>query len=116
MNAKVSSIVIQGSWHCPPASSEAMVHFQFGLPQTAFADEDSVQWMISTSRIITCSSAWNEVRVKREEVGWWKLIWHHTSIPKNSFICSLATLNRLSTWERLLKWRYDEVYVFSVET
>ena len=117
LNAKVSSILKQGSWHFPPASSEAKVHFQSGLPQIAFADEDSAQWMISTSRRFTCSSAWNEIRVKHEEVDWWKLIWPHTSIPKNSFICWLATINRLSTRERLVKWRYDgEFNVFSVET
>lgn len=47
---------------------------------------DLVQWVISMSGAYTYSSAWNEIRVKDEEVISWKLIWHNPFIPKYSYL------------------------------
>ena len=47
---------------------------------------DLVQWVISLSGAYTCSFAWNEIRVKHEEVISWKLIWHNPFIPKYSHL------------------------------
>ena len=47
---------------------------------------DLVQWVIPLSGAYTCSFAWNEIRVKHEEVISWKLIWHNPFIPKYSHL------------------------------
>jgi len=48
------------------------------------------------------SKAYEELRARRPEVWWFGVVWPAHNAPKHSFILWLATLGRLSTYDRLL--------------
>lgn len=67
-----------------------------------------------------CAATWEELRVKRLEVTWWKLFWFNIPIPGHAFIGWLAKIKKeiyknkkLPTKERMLQWRFtgDSNYV-----
>ncbi|KAJ0969747.1 hypothetical protein J5N97_022624 [Dioscorea zingiberensis] len=41
---------------------------------------------------------------QEHKVGWSKLVWSRSNLPKHSFIFWLALLNRLQTRDKLCKW------------
>jgi hypothetical protein len=52
------------------------------------------------------SNTWEVLRVKREQVEWWKLVWFPLAIPKQAFILWLVMKERLVTRDKLLSWGY----------
>lgn len=49
-------------------------------------------------------ATWDLLRVKKQKVYWKEAVWFQHSTPKFSFCAWLATLNRLSTGDRIVKW------------
>ncbi|KAI8528313.1 hypothetical protein RHMOL_Rhmol12G0140600 [Rhododendron molle] len=66
--------------------------------------EDSVIWTLSTAGTYFTKSAWEALRSKAPDVGWWPMVWYKKHVPRWSFILWLAILGRLSTKDRLHKW------------
>ncbi|KAB1205646.1 hypothetical protein CJ030_MR7G017818 [Morella rubra] len=63
---------------------------------------DSIKWKYNSSGLFSIKSAYEELREKRPEVPWHRLVWDRGGIPKYSFILWLAVKNHLTTQDKLL--------------
>ncbi|XP_048620298.1 uncharacterized protein LOC106436937 [Brassica napus] len=50
------------------------------------------------------SKIWDRLRLKRNKVGWYRVVWFLQGVPRYSFITWLAIKNRLSTGDRMRQW------------
>jgi hypothetical protein len=64
----------------------------------SFGDKDILHWSAHT---------WDAIRVKRQIVDWWSLVWFPSSIPKQAFVTWLAMRDALSTSKKLLGWGFQ---------
>ncbi|XP_074364603.1 uncharacterized protein LOC141705609 [Apium graveolens] len=76
---------------------------------------DKVGWLSKTRKIrnFSVSQVWNDLRLSRDKVLWWSLIWFPKSIPKHSFMLWLAIRKRLLTQDRLQSWQIQNRAVCS---
>lgn len=69
--------------------------------------KDAVLWKFGDDDYhdsFSTSKTWEQIRNKREPVGWSKVIWFTLGVPRFSFITWLAVKNRLSTGDRMRSW------------
>ncbi|XP_059430260.1 uncharacterized protein LOC132163900 [Corylus avellana] len=97
VEAKLSSVILNGEWHWRPARSDALVEIQARLPEIRFAPYDNPLWTASRKGIYVSSETWELLREKKEEIAWWKLVWFSYAIPKHAFILWLTIQDRLVT-------------------
>ena len=57
--------------------------------------------------IFSCKSSWEALRYRSYEVDWDKLVWDAAIMPKHAFIFWLAIQDRLSAFDRLVKWGWQ---------
>lgn len=50
------------------------------------------------------SKTWDQSRMRKEVVGWSKVVWFPQGVPRLSFITWLAVKNMLSTGDRMRSW------------
>lgn len=50
------------------------------------------------------SKTWDQLRLKRNKVGWYRVVWFPQGVPRYFFITWLAIKNRLSTGDRMRHW------------
>jgi hypothetical protein len=97
LDAKLSSVILNGEWVWRPARSDALVEIQTKLPEISFGSHDRPFWTASKTRAYVSSETWELLREKKAEIEWWKLVWFPHAIPKHAFILWLAMQNRLIT-------------------
>lgn len=56
-----------------------------------------MSWLPSKYRVYNTSATWNQIRTHHPKMEWSKLISFKGSMPKHSFMCWLAILDRLAT-------------------
>ncbi|GAB2270673.1 hypothetical protein Dimus_038873 [Dionaea muscipula] len=100
--ARVASIIHEGSWRWPIVRSIDLIELSVGLTPDVSPKPglpDSVRWVLDRSG---SSSLWQAVRPCVAEVEWHSVVWFPGQIPQFGFITWLAILGRLSTGDRLL--------------
>jgi hypothetical protein len=50
---------------------------------------------------------WEQLRTKDPVVGWYKIVWFSSAIPRHSFILWLVLRDALSTKERMCMWSFE---------
>lgn len=65
---------------------------------------DNILWKPRKDDNFSVASACSAMLQQRQKVGWSKLVWFRSNLPKHSFILWLAFLDRLHTRDRLCKW------------
>ncbi|GKV46850.1 hypothetical protein SLEP1_g53811 [Rubroshorea leprosula] len=106
-HAKLAVVVNGNYWKWPPARSPQLLDIQIALCGRLYPKEgekDSMVWIPSASSSFKAGKTWHWIRNKQARVPWHKLVWFPQSIPKHSFICWLAMLDRLTTRARQKKW------------
>ncbi|XP_059446512.1 uncharacterized protein LOC132178068 [Corylus avellana] len=106
LEAKLSSVILNGDWFWRRARSEALVEIQARLHEIRFGPYDKPVWTVSRGGSYVSSETWDFLREKKVEVSWWKMVWFPNAIPKHAFILWLAVQDRLLTGDRLMKWGY----------
>lgn len=74
--------------------------------------EDSVFWKRENDDFregFSSSQTWNLNMTQAPKVSWFKAIWFKEATFKFSFLTWLAVHNRLSTWDRILRWNPQAV-------
>lgn len=104
LDAKLSSVLIDGQWHWLPARSEQLVDIQSNLCLVDIGERDQPRWVISKDGKFSCSATWDAIRDKYDLVDWFQLVWFPLAVPKHSFLSWLAIKNALITGERMLRW------------
>lgn len=95
LSAKLSSVIRNSLQDLPPARS-SMLHIHASLCQILPSTLPySFVWTSSKCGSFHLGSTWN--RSPRPNVTWFSLIQFKDMIPRHSFICWLAVLDRLST-------------------
>ncbi|KAF2570041.1 hypothetical protein F2Q70_00002983 [Brassica cretica] len=79
---------------------------------------DTVLWKHSEDNYKThfsSSKTWDQVRERRDKVGWSKSVWFPQEVARYSFIVWLAVKNRLSTGDRMRAWGIQQGCVMCEE-
>jgi hypothetical protein len=105
--ARLSSVLVNGSWCWRPARSDALVDIQSRLPEIVFSVSDKPIWTASKKGSYVSSDTWETLRCRHPEVEWWSLVWFAYAIPKQAFILWLVMRDSLTTGERLAKWGFS---------
>ena len=78
------------------------IHIPLNAPNCSNA-EDKILWLPKQQQTYTIKSAWEATRSRAHKVPWRKLIWFKEAIPRFAFTMWLVTLNKLPTFDRLLR-------------
>jgi hypothetical protein len=84
LRSKLEVAIKNGEWSWPTTRSDALVEIQSKLFEVELGDTDSAVWNAKHGQY-TCADAWDKLREVCSTVGWWKLVWFPSSIPKHSF-------------------------------
>jgi hypothetical protein len=106
VEAKLASVIHNGDWLWRPTRSKALMEIQAKLYEISLGSMDKPIWTISKKGYCVSSDTWKVLKVKREQVEWWKLVWFPLAIPKQAFILWLVMKERLVTGDKLLSWGY----------
>ena len=90
VEAKLSSVIHNRDWFQRPARSEVLVEIQAKLSEINLGSIDKPSWTTIKNGYYVSSDTWEVLRVKREQVEWWKLVWFPLAIPKQAFILWLV--------------------------
>ncbi|OWM90669.1 hypothetical protein CDL15_Pgr020974 [Punica granatum] len=60
--------------------------------------------LLNGRSLFVLAEMWKDICPSRSRVEWHKLIWFFGHVPRASFICWLALLDRLTTTDMLKKW------------
>jgi hypothetical protein len=82
-----------------------LIEVQSKLFEVELGDTDLAVWNAKNGQY-KCVDAWDKLREVCPAVGWWKLVWFPTSIPKHSFFIWLIFWNALVTKEKMCGWGY----------
>lgn len=101
---------LNGEWRLPAARSEEAETLQVVLstmqPPSDSRGKDGFLWCSrqrSFKHKFSSKTTWNFIREPAPLVSWSKLVWFK-HIPRCSFVCWMAMLNRLPTKDRLISW------------
>ncbi|KAF5196086.1 hypothetical protein FRX31_014323 [Thalictrum thalictroides] len=74
-------------------------------------EKDQIVWSPHPKGIFSISTAYAALRRRNTKVDWTRVVWHKTSIPRQSFTTWLAVMGKLDTQDRLLSWGVLKVSV-----
>ena len=109
-DARVSSIIRNGSWAWPVANSPDLIVLKNSIPNQMTPHQecgDRVIWTLHPGGWFSVSSAWRAFNAHRPPVPWHPLVWFGDSLPRASFILWLAIRGRLGTHDRLFNLSPD---------
>lgn len=89
-------------WPSPVPNSLATLN-QIPLPAITQSD-DSIEWLLHSSKVFTLKSAWNNIREKRDQLPSHNILWKSPTVPRCAFISWLAVKGRLPTLDKLQQW------------
>lgn len=107
LNAKVSSLIRNGTWKWPRGCSRITQEIKDNTPEgflPVVTEDDSMIWSPSNSGIFTMKSAWAAIRSTTAVQEWCKVVWFSKHVPCWAFILWLAMQSKMNTRDRLLKW------------
>ncbi|KAJ7009375.1 hypothetical protein NC653_000139 [Populus alba x Populus x berolinensis] len=104
-NAKVADIISEGRWAFPEGHADLLplwnsINF---LPQDHLPDH--YIWRGHPSGQFNINTAWELIRESRPSNTFYHLIWFPGHVPRHAFILWIASLERLSTMDRLQSFR-----------
>ena len=103
INAKLSSVILDKALNWSYVRCDDLVTILCNLSWIAIGECDKAVWIPSKSGTFCASSAWDQIRLRRLTIDWWKIVWSK-GIPRHAFITWLALRDRLSTNERIVSW------------
>lgn len=106
LEARLSTIIKDGEWYWPYTRSSNLVEIQSRIPEVDLGGSDQPIWKSSTGSY-SCAATWEQLRVKKPIVEWWKLVWFSLSIPRHSFFLWLVFRDAIVTKERMCRWGYS---------
>ncbi|XP_059436288.1 uncharacterized protein LOC132169238 [Corylus avellana] len=75
VEAKLSSVILNGDWFWRPARFEVLVEIQARLHEISFGPYDKPLWTVSRKDAYVSSETWDFLREKKDEAVRWKLVW-----------------------------------------
>ncbi|GJR49738.1 sodium/hydrogen exchanger 6 [Tanacetum coccineum] len=77
-----------------------------GKAKVSWDDIDTLHWKLHDGTLSSFSvrNAWHTVRVRGNEVDWFKLVWSTYSIPRHAIHMWLVMRKRLLTQDRMRQW------------
>ncbi|KAF8398863.1 hypothetical protein HHK36_014727 [Tetracentron sinense] len=105
-SAFVDSLISNGHWHTPPASTWDLLQVWNAASRVQLRSRlsgDKIIWKPSSSGSFSIKSSWNALRTPYPLVDWGSLLWFPLNIKRHSFISWLALSDRLQTQDRLVK-------------
>ena len=106
LEARLSSVLVNGGWCWSPARSDDLVDIQSRLHEIPLGECDKVIWSASKNGSFVSSATWDVLRNQLPAVDWWQLVWFPYAIPKQAFVLWLVMRNSLFTGDQLAKWGY----------
>ena len=104
-------MLVDGEWRfrrCHDHFLQDLVHDIRELPLNLTANvPDGVLWRDGDdtySSRFNSKNTWNNIRKKKDQVMWSRLIWFQQGVPRFAFITWLAVRDRLSTGHRTAQW------------
>lgn len=104
--SSLNSILTNGVWHPPPATSMDLMEAWSDLHSLEMlrpTDKDTAVWTATPNGVFTTSSAWRVIRDRGQIVDWHKVVWCTNYIPKHSVLAWRVMMKRLPTQSRLCK-------------
>jgi hypothetical protein len=115
LEAKLSTILINGDWCWCLARFDALVEIQSRLPEIKIGVCDKPIWSASRKGFYVISDTWDALIIRKTEVDWWQLVWFPYAILKHAFVLWLAMRDCFSANDRLSKCHKGDFYVFSAK-
>jgi hypothetical protein len=84
VEAKLSSVILNGEWYWRPARSDDLVEIQSRLHEVRLGLYDKSLWTTSRKGVYVSAETWELFKEKREEDVWWKWEWFPLAIPKQA--------------------------------
>ena len=105
-NAHVAEVIGGGRWNWPIANSADLIAIKNSCGDYPLDDsrEDTISWALTSSGVFTVTSAWNQIRPRKQVVDWHASVWFPQAIRRHAFIVWLVIHDRLDTQDKLLKW------------
>ena len=105
-NAHVTQIIRDGRWEWPVANSADLITIKNSCGNYPLDEskEDTISWTLAPAGVFTVSSAWNQIRLRKQVVNWHNSVWFPQAIRRHAFIVWLVIQDRLDTQEKLIKW------------
>jgi hypothetical protein len=69
---------------CSIVEGEELLAGSYPSNLVSFCDKDILHWSASINVMYSCSHTLDAIRVKRQIVDWWSLVWFPISIPKQA--------------------------------
>lgn len=107
LNAKVSSLIHNGTWKWPRGRRRITQEIKDNTPEgflPVVIEDDSMIWCPSNSSIFTMKSVWAAIRSTSAVQELCKVVWFSKHVPCWAFILWLAMQSKMNTRDRLLKW------------
>ncbi|KAF5204288.1 RNA-directed DNA polymerase (reverse transcriptase)-related family protein, partial [Thalictrum thalictroides] len=102
-------------WKPVPQNHLQVMELWSAVQNTSIYEEeekDQIVWSPHPKGIFSTSTAYAAMRRSRNiKVDWTRVVWHKTSIPRQSFKTWLAVIGKLDTQDRLLSWGVLKVSV-----
>ena len=121
-HAKVSDATRGNTWNIRGRGSRRYGNIYGQIlaadPPSSGTGRDRVQWKHGEDDYRTTFSAartWDQLRERRSNVDWCKVVWFAQGVPRFSFITWLSIRNRLSTGDRMRTWGIIQVCGFCGE-
>ncbi|XP_031398485.1 uncharacterized protein LOC116209061 [Punica granatum] len=73
--------------------------------EAELAEHDMLVWTPHKNGQYTVFSTWKCFRPSKQKVKWRKAVWFAGHLPRSSFVAWLAVRNRLTTRDRMVKWK-----------
>ena len=119
--SKICEVLRDGVWRfrsCRDQHIRDVVLSVSGLPLSLSAVSDGVLWKYGEDNykdVFIASEVWQQLRGRKEEVRWSKLIWFPQGVPRYAFITWLAIRDRLATGHRTRQWGHVQWCVYCGE-
>ncbi|GAV93076.1 zf-RVT domain-containing protein [Cephalotus follicularis] len=96
----VQSVIANGQWNWPVNSPQLLDIHQRVQDIPISSAMDQIFWE-RQGKLFSSKAAWSSIRVPAPAVGWARMVWHHTRIPKQAFYLWLSILGALKTRDKL---------------
>ncbi|PKI74577.1 hypothetical protein CRG98_004904 [Punica granatum] len=106
--SRVADVIGSEGWRWKPRKTAMLSVIQEKVSHIIPGDrEDRIIWSAHPKGILTVARTWDFIRDKMAEVEWHRLLWTSPLIPRHCFISWLAIRGRLSTLDRISRWKKD---------
>ena len=121
-SARICDVFVDGEWkfrRCRDHFLQDLVHDIRELPLILTANvPDRVLWRDGDNTYISkfnSKNTWSNIRKKKDQVMWSRLIWFQQGVPRFAFITWLAVRDMLSTGHRTAQWGQAQYFLYCGE-